>query len=174
MNELRLPVQASSVSLQTALTRTLDSISTYLHAARISESHLLENICRELAEHRSHQAERIAGMIERTGGTPDFGPSREARFQRIWLTLVSRRFPTFRDGLPRECERSERRLERVLLRLLNDRSCDERTRRELADMIRELRQDLVRLRSLRKPRLPVTAAASISQDQGRAGGYGRA
>lgn len=171
MNELRLPVQASSVSLQTALTRTLDSVSTYLHAARISESHLLENICRELAEHRSDQAERIAGIIERQGGTPDFGPSGEAPFQRIWLTLVSRRFPTFRDGLPRECERSERRLERVLLRLLGAPDCDERTRRELGGMIRELRQDLVRLRSLRKPRPSVAAAASISQDRGGDPGY---
>ena len=152
MNELRLPTQASSVSLQTALTRTLDSLSTYLHAARISESRMLGDTCRDLAAKRSAQIDRLSALIERDGGTPDFGPSQEAGFQRIWMTLVSRRVPTFRDGLPRECERSERRLERVLVRLLNDSSTDESTRRELGGLIRDLRHDLRRLRSLRQPR----------------------
>jgi hypothetical protein len=170
MNELRLPVQASSVSLQTALTRSLDSVSTFLHAARISESHLLGNVCRDLAEHRSGQAERIAAMIEREGGTPDFGPSREAGFQRIWMTLVSRRFPTFREGLPRECERSDRRLERVLLRLLNVPGCEKSLRGELAAILREVRADLARLRRLRHPRAGMAAAGpgqapEISQDR---------
>lgn len=157
MNELRLPAQASSVSLQTALTRSLDSVSTYLLAARISESHLLENVCRELAEHRGGQAERIAAMIEREGAAPDFGPSREAGFQRIWMTLVSRRFPTFREGLPRECERSDRRLERVLLRLLNAPGCERSVRGELAEILREVRADLARLRRLRNPRGGIAA-----------------
>jgi Domain of unknown function (DUF2383) len=152
MNELRLPTQASSVSLQTALTRALDSRSTYLHAARISDSGLLGDACREFAAKRSAQIDRLASMIERAGGRPDFGPSHEAGFQRIWMTLVSRRFPTFRDGLPRECERSERRLERVLVRLLNESSTGESTRRELGWLIRDLRHDLRRLRSLRHPR----------------------
>lgn len=170
MNELRLPAQASSVSLQTALTRTLDCISTYLHAARISESRTLENVCRELAEHRWEHAERIAAMIQREGGTPDFGPSREAGFQRIWMTLVNRRFPTFRDGLPRECERSERRLERVLLRLLNALDCERSARDGLAGILRDVRADLKRLRALRHPRLVITSARpchheGISQDR---------
>ena len=58
----------------------------------------------------------------------------------------------FRQGLPRECERSERRLERVLLRLFNAPGFDEFTHRELGGLIRELRRDLVRLSSLRKPK----------------------
>ena len=155
MNDLRLPAAAPSVDLQNALTRTLDSLTTYLHAAKISDSGLLENVCRKLAEERHSQAGRIAGLIERNGGTPDFGASREAGFQRLWMTLVSRRFPNFREGLPRECERSERRSERVLLRLLGDPRFDESTRRELGTLIRELRRDLMRLRSLRHPREPL-------------------
>lgn len=164
MNELRLPAQASSVSLQTALTRSLDAVSTYLHGARISESRLLENVCREFAERRSGMAERIAGLIELEGSTPDFGPSREAGFQRIWMTLVSRRFPTFRDGLPRECERSDRRLERVLLRLLNAPGYERSVRDGLAEILRELRADLKRLRALRHPRQVITAARLCHRD----------
>lgn len=156
MNDLRLPEAASTVDLQKALTRTLDSLTSYLHAARISDSDLLENVCRRLAEERHSQAGRIAELIERNGGTPDFGASREAGFQRLWMTLVSRRFPNFREGLPRECERSERRLERVLLRLFNDSRFDESTRRELGSLIRELRRDLMRLRSLRQPQEPLS------------------
>jgi hypothetical protein len=151
MNELRLPEAAVSVDLQTALTRALDSLAAYLHAAKISDSGVLENMCRRLAEERHSQAGRLVALIERNGGTADFGASREAGFQRLWMTLVSRRFPNFREGLPRECERSERRLERVLLRLFNDSRFDEETRRELGALIRGLRRDLTTLRSLRQP-----------------------
>lgn len=152
MNELRLPPQASSVSLQTALTRTLDSLSTYRHAAGISDSGLLAEICGDLAASRGDQIDRLSAMIERDGGTPDFGPSQEAGFQRIWMTLVSRRFPNFREGLPRECERSDRRLERVLMRLLNADGCETSKRAELAAILREVRTTLARLRRLRHPR----------------------
>jgi hypothetical protein len=151
MNELRLPAQASSVTLQTALTRTLDAASAYVHAAGLSESRLLEQCCRHLAAERHGHAERIAGLIERSGGTPDFGPSREAGFQQLWMTLVNRRFPTFREGLPRECERCDRRLERVLLRLWNSPATGEDTRRELGEILREVRGGLVRLHELRDP-----------------------
>jgi hypothetical protein len=170
MNELRLPPQASTVSLQTALTRTLDSLSTYLHAAGISESGLLGEICGDLAASRSAQIDRLSAMIERNGGTPDFGPSQEAGFQRIWLTLVSRRFPSFREGLPRECERSDRRLERVLLRLLNTPGREKSERAELAAILREVRSDLARLRRLRNPSAGIAGGGlchreEISQDR---------
>ena len=145
MTELQFPAQASSVDLQKALTRTLDSLTAYLHAAKISDSGLLENVCRKSAEERHSQAGRIADLIKRNGGKADFGVCREAGFQRLWMSLVSR-------GLPRECERSERRLERVLLRLFNAPGFDEFTHRELGGLIRELRRDLVRLSSLRKPK----------------------
>ena len=152
MTELQFPAQASSVDLQKALTRTLDSLTADLHAAKMSDSGLLENVCRKSAEERHSQAGRIADLIKRNGGKADFGVCREAGFQRLWMSLVSRRFPNFRQGLPRECERSERRLERVLLRLFNAPGFDEFTHRELGGLIRELRRDLVRLSSLRKPK----------------------
>jgi len=152
MNELRLPAQASSVSLQTALTRTLDAVCAYHQAVSISESSLLAKLCRELAAERNVQADRIADLIGRNGGTPDFGFSREAGFQQIWMCLVNRRFPTFREGLPRECERSDRRLERVLLRLWNDPSTNEELRAELGELLRDVRGGLERLRELREPR----------------------
>jgi len=169
MTELQFPAQASSVDLQKALTRTLDSLTAYLHAAKISDSDLLENVCRKSAEERHSQAGRIADLIERNGGKADFGVSREAGFQRLWMSLVSRRFPNFRQGLPRECERSERRLERVLLQLFNDPRFDEFTHRELGGLIRELRRDLVRLSSLRKPKTelrmaPLFQSRGIPQD----------
>ena len=152
MTELQFPAQASSVDLQKALTRTLDSLTAYLHSPKISDSGLLENVCRKSAEERHSQAGRIADLIKRNGGKADFGVCREAGFQRLWMSLVSRRVPNFRQGLPRECERSERRLERVLLRLFNAPGFDEFTHRELGGLIRELRRDLVRLSSLRKPK----------------------
>lgn len=155
MNELRLPTQASSVSLQTGLTRTLDSVCAYQQAAHISESGLLARVCKELAAERNAQADRIADLMAREGGTPDFGFSREAGFQQIWMCLVNRRFPTFREGLPRECERSDRRLERVLLRLWNDPSSTETLRQELGELLREVRGGLDRLHQLRDPQGPV-------------------
>jgi hypothetical protein len=151
MNELRLPTQASSVSLQSALTRTLDAVCSYHHAATISESRLLTQLCQRFVAERNAQADRIAGLIERTGGTADFGFSRDAGFQQIWMTLVSRRFPTFREGIPRECERSDRRLERVLMRLWNDPSSDGHLRHELGEILREVRSGLARLHELREP-----------------------
>ena len=151
MNELRLPAQASSVTLQTALTRTLDAVSAYLHAASISESHILTQVCNELAIERNAQADRIAAWIEDSGEKADFGFSREAGFQQIWMSLVSRRFPTFREGLPRECERSDRRLERVLLRLWNDPETGEMLRLNLGDLLREVRDGIERLDRLREP-----------------------
>lgn len=153
MNELRLPAQASSVTLQTALTRTLDAVAAYLHAAGISESRLLENTCRNLAAERNAQADRLAGLIAQSGETPDFGFSREAGFQQIWMTLVSRRFPTFREGLPRECERCDRRIERVLLRLWNDRGSEAALRHELGEILRDVRAGLARLHDLRDPQV---------------------
>lgn len=158
MNELRLPTQASSVSLQTALTRTLDSVCSYQQAMSISESDMLAKLCRELAAERNAQADRIATLIRTGGGTPDFGFSREAGFQQIWMCLVNRRFPTFREGLPRECERSDRRLERVLLRLWNDPATDEDLRHEVGELLREVRGGMSRLHHLRDPHgaIPMT------------------
>jgi hypothetical protein len=160
MNELRLPTQATSVTLQTALTRTLDAASAYLHAAGLSESSLLASCCRELAAERHDQAGRIAALIERDGGTADFGPSPEAGFQQLWMTLVNRRFPTFREGLPRECERCDLRLERVLLRLWNA-TADRGTRHALGAILREVRGSLARLHELRDSSgaLPVAGPA---------------
>ncbi len=155
MNELRLPAQASSVSLQTALTRTLDSVCSYRQAASISESGMLSRLCHELAEERNRQADKVAELLRKSGGIPDFGFSREAGFQQIWMCLVNRRFPTFRDGLPRECERSDRRLERVLLRLWNDPATGEEIRLELGELLREVRGGLARLHRLRDPHGPV-------------------
>jgi len=151
MNELRLPTQATSVTLQTALTRTLDAVASYLHAASISESDILTRVCTDLANDRNSQADQIARLIEQGGGTPDFGFSREAGFQQIWMSLVSRRFPTFREGLPRECERSDRRLERVLLRLWNDSETGEALRQDLGDLLRDVRAGIERLDHLRSP-----------------------
>lgn len=151
MNELRLPTQASSVSLQTALTRTLDAVCAYQQAASISESGLLSNLCKEFAAARNSQADKIAGLMGRVGENADFGFSREAGFQQIWMCLVNRRFPTFREGLPRECERSDRRLERVLLRLWNDPSTREEIRQELGELLREVRGGLARIHQLRDP-----------------------
>lgn len=155
MNELRLPTQASSVSLQTALTRTLDAVCAYQQASSISESGLLSNLCKEFAATRNAQADRIAELMAETGETADFGFSREAGFQQIWMCLVNRRFPTFREGLPRECERSDRRLERVLLRLWNDPSTGEDLRDELGGLLREVRGGLSRLQQLQSPQGPV-------------------
>ena len=155
MNELRLPTQASAVSLQTALTRTLDSVCAYQQAAMISESGMLAKVCKQLAGERNAQADRIAVLIGKGGGTPDFGFSREAGFQQIWMCLVNRRFPTFREGLPRECERSDRRLERVVLRLWNDPSTEDELRDELGDLLREIRGGLARLHQLRDPQGPI-------------------
>ncbi|QJE96405.1 hypothetical protein [Luteolibacter luteus] len=155
MNELRLPTQASSVSLQTALTRTLDAVCAYQQAASISESGLLSDLCKEFASLRNAQADRIAELMAEAGDTPDFGFSREAGFQQIWMCLVNRRFPTFREGLPRECERSDRRLERVLLRLWNDPSTEEVLRHELDGLLRDVRGGLARLHQLQGPHGPV-------------------
>jgi hypothetical protein len=155
MNELRLPTQASSVSLQTVLTRTLDAVCAYQQAASISESDLLSTLCKEFASARNAQADKVAALMARSGQTPDFGFSREAGFQQIWMCLVNRRFPTFREGLPRECERSDRRLERVLLRLWNDPSTGEDLRHELGELLREVRGGLARLHHLRGPQGPV-------------------
>ncbi len=151
MNELRLPAQASSVSFQLALTRTLDAASAYLHAAGLSESRLLERCCRQLAAERHELADRLAAIIERRGGTPAFGASGEAGFQQLWMVLVSRRFPTFREGLPRECERCDRRLERVLLRLWNSPDTTEADRHDLGEILCEVRGGLARLDELRGP-----------------------
>jgi hypothetical protein len=160
MNELRLPAQASSVSLQTALTRTLDAVAAYLHAASISESRILTQVCNDLAIARNEQADRIARWIEREGEAPDFGFSREAGFQQIWMSLVSRRFPTFREGLPRECERSDRRLERVLMRLWNDPETNEELRQDLDALLRDVRSGIERLERLRGPGVLATSAAA--------------
>lgn len=149
MYELRLPTQAPFVTLQTALTRTLDAAVAYRHAAGLSESRLLANVCRSFSEERVEQADRIAEMIDDSGGIPDFGYSREANFQQLWMTLVSRRFPTFREGLPRECERCDRRLERVLLRLVNEAGPH---RHEIGEILRDVRSGMTRLHELRDPR----------------------
>jgi bacterioferritin (cytochrome b1) len=148
MYELRLPTQAPFVTLQTALTRTLDAAVAYHHASRLSESRLLAEACETFADQRNEQADRIADLIAENGGAPDFGFSGEANFQQLWMTLVSRRFPTFREGLPRECERCDRRLERVLLRLVNDTHVH---RHELGEILRDVRTGLNRLHSLRDP-----------------------
>jgi hypothetical protein len=57
----------------------------------------------------------------------------------------------------------------VLLRLFNDPRFDEFTHRELGGLIRELRRDLVRLSSLRKPKTelrmaPLFQSRGIPQD----------
>jgi hypothetical protein len=148
MYELRLPTQAPFVTLQTALTRTLDAAIAYRHASRLSESRLLAEVCREFADQRNAQADRIADLIDESGDTPNYGFSGEANFQQLWMTLVSRRFPTFREGLPRECERCDRRLERVLLRLVNDAQPH---RHELGEILRDVRTGLNRLHELRDP-----------------------
>jgi len=148
MYELRLPVQAPFVTLQTALTRTLDAAAAYRHASRLSESALLAGFCQDFADQRTEQADRIANLIEESGEVPDYGFSGEANFQQLWMTLVSRRFPTFSEGLPRECERCDRRLERVLLRLVND---GHPHRHELGEILREVRSGMSRLHELRDP-----------------------
>jgi len=146
MYELRLPTQAPFVTLQTALTRALDAAIAYRHASRLSESKLLAKACQSFADERTDHGDRIAAMIDDAGGIPDFGFSGEADFQQLWMTLVSRRFPTFREGLPRECERCDRRLERVLLRLVNDA---EPHRHDLGEILRDVRSGLGRLHELR-------------------------
>jgi len=148
MYELRLPTQAPFVTLQTALTRTLDAAIAYQHASRLSQSRLLADVCQEFADQRNSQADRIADLIDENGAVPDYGFSGEANFQQLWMTLVSRRFPTFREGLPRECERCDRRLERVLLRLVNDAQPH---RHELGEILRDVRTGLTRLHELRDP-----------------------
>lgn len=154
MYELRLPTQAPFVTLQTALTRTLDAAVAYRHASRLSDSRLLANVCQTFADERNEQADRIAGLIDENGGVPDYGFSGEADFQQLWMTLVSRRFPTFLEGLPRECERCDRRLERVLLRLVNEA---EPHRHELGEILRDVRASLNRLHDLRDPHVLLPA-----------------
>jgi hypothetical protein len=148
MYELRLPTQAPFVTLQTALTRTLDAAAAYRHASQLSESRLLAEACHAFADQRNEQADRIAGLIDENGDVPNYGFSGEANFQQLWMTLVSRRFPTFREGLPRECERCDRRLERVLLRLINE---PQPHRHELGEILRDVRTGLNRLHELRDP-----------------------
>ena len=148
MYELRLPTQAPIVTLQTALTRTLDAAIAYRHASRLSESHLLADACLNFANERTEQADRIAGLIDENGDVPNYGFSGEANFQQLWMTLVNRRFPTFSEGLPRECERCDRRLERVLLRLVNE---TEPHRHEIGTILRDVRSGLTRLHGLRDP-----------------------
>ena len=154
MYELRLPTQAPIVTLQTALTRTLDAAIAYRHASRLSESHLLAEACLNFANERTEQADQIAGLIDENGDVPDYGFSGEANFQQLWMTLVNRRFPTFSEGLPRECERSDRRLERVLLRLVNDNNAH---RHEIGTNLRDVRTGLARPHELRDPHVLLPA-----------------
>ncbi|HEY1120647.1 MAG TPA: hypothetical protein VGE67_03570, partial [Haloferula sp.] len=72
----------------------------------------------------------------------------------LWMTLVNRRFPTFSEGLPRECERSDRRLERVLLRLVHDNNAH---RHEIGTILRDVRTGLARLHELRDPHVLLPA-----------------
>ncbi|MEK7953421.1 hypothetical protein [Luteolibacter soli] len=154
MYELRLPTQAPFVTLQTALTRTLDAAIAYRHASRLSESRLLAKVCQTFADERNEQADRIAGLIDENGDVPDFGFSGEADFQQLWMTLVNRRFPTFLEGLPRECERCDLRLERVLLRLVNEGAPH---RHQLGEILRDVRTGLARLHELRDPHVVLPA-----------------
>ncbi|MCW1922476.1 hypothetical protein OKA05_07910 [Luteolibacter arcticus] len=148
MYELRLPTQAPFVTLQTALTRTLDAAVAYGHAARLSESRLLARVCQNLTRERTEHADRIAAIIDAQGDIPDFGVSGEAGFQQLWMTLVSRRFPTFSEGLPRECERCDRRVERVLVRLVDEGAPYAYA---LGEILRDVRSGLARLHELREP-----------------------
>jgi hypothetical protein len=136
------------------LTRTLDAAVAYRHAFRLSGSRLLARACQTFADERSEQADRIADLIDESGDVPNYGFSGEADFQQLWMTLVSRRFPTFLEGLPRECERCDRRLERVLLRLVNEAGPH---RHQLGEILRDVRAGLGRLHELRDPHLLLPA-----------------
>lgn len=149
MIEIRLPRPASTATLQLALTRALESASAYAHAAGISRSEDLRKLCRRLFDDRKSQAERIARLIRESGGTPSFNLTWEANFQQLWMTLVDRRAPDGQASLPRECERGDRRLERVLLRLWHDPATGARRRQQLDLLVRELRGGFRHLPHLR-------------------------
>lgn len=149
MITLRLPRPASSATLQLALTRALESASAYKHAAGISRSEGLKGLCRGLLAERKSQAQRLARLIQESGGTPDFNLSWEANFQQLWMTLIDRRAPDAQAGPPRECERADRRLERVLLSLWHDPATGARRRQQLDLLVRELRGGFRHLPHLR-------------------------
>ncbi|WP_193213704.1 DUF2383 domain-containing protein [Luteolibacter marinus] len=157
MIELRLPTPASTATLQLALTRALESANSYRHATGIARSARLKELCLALTEERESQANRIARLIENEGGTPDLRLTWEAGFQQLWMTLVDRRAPDSEETLPRECERGDRRLERVLMRLWHDPATGASRRRHLGVLLREVRGGFQRLPQFDDARHSLTA-----------------
>lgn len=158
MQELRLPDPSNTVSLQLLLTRALDSLTAYLHAARISRSSKLRSFCTGISEVRRRQVDEIAAMMEERGEDPDFGSSREADFQLIWMSLVERRSPSEGEDLPRECERGDRRFERVLMRLWEQAPAQSDERITLGDYLHEVREAVEMLHQLQEA--PATPRSS--------------
>lgn len=157
MNELLSPRQ---IVLQTALTPLVDAVCAYFHAASLSHSSLLMQTCAELANERKVHSDRVAELIQLDGGRADLESSREARFQRIWMALVNRRFETFREGLPRECLRVDRRAAKALVRACRAEGLAESERKNLRRVLAEVRRGMARMERLRDPGQLLPAFAS--------------
>jgi len=145
-------VPARCESFQNALTLLIDSVCAHFHAASLSGSSLLMSACAEIAHQRKDQADALAAMIQRNGCEPDFESSREARFQHIWMSLVNRRFPTFREGLPRECLRVDRAVLKALTKLVHQDDLERDDMNEVIRILSDVRASIDRIEGLRDSR----------------------
>lgn len=134
---------------QEALTLLIDSVCAHFHAASLSGSSLLMGACAEIAHERKDQADQLAALIQRNGAQPELESSREARFQRIWMSLVNRRFPTFRDGLPRECLRVDRQVIKALTKLAHHDGLASDDMREVVRILAQVRASVAKIERLR-------------------------
>jgi hypothetical protein len=134
---------------QEALTLLIDSVCAHFHAASLSGSSLLMGACAEIAHERKDQADRLAALIQKNGVQPELESSREARFQRIWMSLVNRRFPTFRDGLPRECLRVDRQVIKSLTKLAHHDDLASDDMREVIQILTAVRTSVAKIERLR-------------------------
>lgn len=143
-----VPVRPAEV-FQNALTLLIDSVCAHFHAASLSGSSVLMSSCAEIARQRKEHADALARIIERNGWEPELESSGEARFQRIWMALVNRRFPTFRDGLPRECLRTDRALVKALAKLANQHDLERGDREQIQEILAVTKASVARIESLR-------------------------
>ena len=137
---------------QDALTLLIDSVCAHFHAASLSGSSLLMSACAEIAHERKAQADRMAVLMERRGCEPAMESSREASFQHIWMSLVNRRFPTFRDGLPRECLRVDKGLVKALGRLVHHDELEREDLVEVLQILSDVRASVERIEGFRDSR----------------------
>jgi hypothetical protein len=133
---------------QNALTLLIDSVCAHFHAASLSGSSLLMGACAEIAHERKEQADALAALMQKNGSEPELESSREAGFQQIWMALVNRRFPTFRDGLPRECLRVDKAVIKALTKLVHD-DLDREDFEVAMKVLSDVRASVARIEALR-------------------------